>query len=212
MFLSSMFEMFTKLVVSMTMTMSMSRSMMMSLPSSPKQFRSKIVNVSVSLCFRMLILIKNNLNGGWSLSRVVDFQESIRMLSSFLTLRAEVKVFPYRTLVSWSDDWANSTTITRYVQVLCNLLTRSARDLIFFKVLLALTNFLAIVKLLEDLSLLLFQFSLDHLFEYLSGHALLAFLDILSIFGQFFASLLALAVLIFRLRAHVLIVGVFSFG
>jgi len=71
----------------------------------------------------MLILINDSENCGWSLIRVVDFQEGIRMISSFLALRAEVKVLSNGALVPRSDNWRNTATIALYVHVLGLLFT-----------------------------------------------------------------------------------------
>lgn len=179
----------SELALSMTMA---SWSMM------PKKLFTEVVDVAISLGLWMLVLIEDNLDGSWSLSRIVDFQESIRMLSSLLALRAEVKVLSNRALVPGSNDWTDTATVASHVHVLCYLLTGSTGDLVILMGFLALTNFFAVVKLLEDLGLLLLQLSLDHLFEDLSRHALLALLDFLRVLGEFLALLLALGVFVLR--------------
>lgn len=130
-------------------------SMMASWSMMPEKLFSEVVDVAISLCLWMLVLIEDYLHGSWSLSRIVDFQESIRMLSSLLALRAKIKILSNRALVPGPDDWTNTATVASHVHVLCYLRTRSTGDLVILIGLLGLTNFFAVVKLLEDFGLLL---------------------------------------------------------
>ena len=176
----------------LALSMMASRSMM------TEKLFSEVVDVAISFGLWMLVFIEDNLDSSGSLSRIVDFQESIRMLSSLLALRAEVKVLSNRALVPGPDDWTDTATVASHVHVLCYLLTGSTGDLVILIGLLGLTDFFTVVKLLEDLGLLLLQLSLDHLFEDLSRHALLTLFDLLRVLVEFLAFLLALGVFILR--------------
>lgn len=76
------------------------------------------VDISVGLCSRMLIFVNDCEDRSWGLRRVVDLQEGVRMLSSFLTGGAVVKILADTALESWSGDWGHTTTVTFDVHVL----------------------------------------------------------------------------------------------
>lgn len=80
--------------------------------------------------------------------------------------------------------------------------------------LLALTDFFAVVKFLENLSLLLFKLSLDHLFEDLSWHALLTFFEFVRILSKLLwvTFSFVLVVFVIRVRTHTFILCVFFFS
>jgi len=80
--------------------------------------RCNSVDFSVSLYFRMLIFVNNCKDCNWSLRWIVDLQECVRVLSSFLTGGAEIKILADTALVSRSNDWGHTATIAFDVHVL----------------------------------------------------------------------------------------------
>jgi hypothetical protein len=75
------------------------------------------VDISVSLCFRMLVFVNNCKDCSWCLRWIVDLQKCVRMLSSFLTGSTEIEILSDAALESRSNDWGHTATIAFDVHV-----------------------------------------------------------------------------------------------
>jgi phosphopantetheine adenylyltransferase len=73
--------------------------------------------VSTMVVRWLLIFVNDCTDEGWSLLRVIDLDERMLMVESILTEFTEVKVIAHDTLVSHTNDWAYTTSITSNISM-----------------------------------------------------------------------------------------------
>ena len=139
------------------------------------------------------IFINYSKHDFWNLRWIFDFQKSVRMRFILFTVFTIIKVFANAALVSWTNNWTDSTSITFNIQmsdIRINLLWLLLLNLIWivFIFLVYQIFFLLFNNTLDEGWWLLFQWIFNHLFN---GFLLVFpkfFLQILRRFFAFFSS------------------------
>ena len=115
-----------------------------------------------------LLLIKDGDKDIWGSTSLLDLQEWVLMVESLLTELAVVEVLQHTALVADSHNWANTAPIASHIGVDNLALGDLFIGLLGFWH--GTTKILGLQELMEDLSGLLLQFSVDQVLERLSGH------------------------------------------